>query len=230
MTFVIISFFSLFNSAIGKDITNKKIINLKLKINRIFLYSCYSSIRKGLNKTNNYVLIILSILAVISTLIYYVLINIFKLEELIIPFQIEFISFFFVMAFGFNTKKKFSKDLKEIFRKLIKLYIVIAILLNLIYLGSIKFLFTENTIHEILIINLKMLGIYFGVNVLLFFIYKLFPQLISVVLSFFYKYIAKQIALKDKYDPISGFFRYLSYLTAFTGLIQFVLAIFLNKP
>ena len=44
------------------------------------------------------------------------------------------------------------------------------------------------------------------------------------------KYIAKQIALKDKYDPISGFFRYLSYLTAFTGLIQFVLAILLNKP
>ncbi|OFX18544.1 MAG: hypothetical protein A2033_02460 [Bacteroidetes bacterium GWA2_31_9] len=60
--------------------------------------------------------------------------------------------------------------------------------------------------------------------VLLLIIYRLFPQLLSKLILSFSTLIILRIIANDKKEPISGLFRYFSYLAAISSLIQFAIS------
>ena len=127
------------------------------------------------------------------------------------------------LLFGFRGDMSFKTETKTIFKDIVKILFKSLIYINALLTIYLQYISSENQSDYYIITNLIAIAFIFLLYLFPYILINLLPHYFSKSLGLTMKYVFKRIIKYDKQDPISGLLRYFGYLSAGTGLFQFIL-------
>lgn len=209
---------------------NSLIYRKTKRIKRLFRVHCRNVIRKDNTYSLNSVRAIFFAQFCLLNILLMFLGFIFNKNYIIIKgITFEASLYLIFLLVGFKTFKQLISETKITLKKVIRLFLIVSLILNII----LYFLYTltgSNNLEIFFLGNKYFIGIFFLVNFAMFLFYKLIPVMFIQSCILVYKKIIARCYERYCNDPLKHFLRYFGYLSYGFAIIESLifLAVYYN--